>query len=309
MISILFGAGASFGSELHKPSPPLGNYLFHELENQQGAFAGLPEEAKSEFRMHGFEKGMLSVPNDSRVINPLQKEIAVYLSSFSPSYENAYARLFRSLREYTKHINLITLNYDLLIEQSLFMVGAHKILYNVDNGFLQEKLLKVHGSSNFVPILNPNIKFGRIISIDSEAFIETHGVDLLKNHQEVKEWCNSLSNIDFSPVMCMYNKDKRGVINSSYLTEKREEYKRVIAKTKLLFIVGVKYIEHDNHIWDEVLNSAPELIIVDPFPSEDFIDKVKERGIKYTIIKDSFYYCALKISRTIRRNIKIYPQI
>lgn len=308
MISILFGAGASFGSELSNPVPPLGNYLFEELEKQGGAFSGLSEEIKNEFRTHGFEKGMLSIPNDSRVINPLQKEIAIYLSSFSPSNENAYVRLFRSLREHTKHINLITLNYDLLIEQSLFMVGARKILYSVDNGLLQEKLLKVHGSSNFVPLIDPSIKFGRIISVDSGVFVETHGTHILKNHKEVKEWCTSQSNIDFSPVMCMYNKDKRGVINGLYLTEKKEEYNRVIAKTRLLFIVGVKYIEHDNHIWDEIFNSVPELIVVDPFPSENFINKVKERGVKLTIIKKSFYCSILKISRTIRDNLKIYPQ-
>ena len=66
MISLLFGAGASFGSELHKPVPPLGNYLFDKLVELGGAFSELPGDIKQEFKLHGFEKGMLSIRGRSR---------------------------------------------------------------------------------------------------------------------------------------------------------------------------------------------------------------------------------------------------
>ena len=80
LISLVFGAGASFGSGGCSPkNPPLGNDLFNELEGLNGAFAKLDSSSKSVFRADGFEAGMATVVNDSRIINPLQKELASYL--------------------------------------------------------------------------------------------------------------------------------------------------------------------------------------------------------------------------------------
>lgn len=309
MITLLFGAGASFGAELHKPVPPLGNYLFDKLVELGGAFAELPDDIKQEFRLHGFEKGMLSIPNDSRVINPLQKEIAKYLSSFKPSNENAYVRLFRSLREYAKHVNVITLNYDLLIEHAMLMSGAQKVSYGIDANEKSYSVLKVHGSANFVPVLAPNVIFEGNVSIGCGAFIETNQIRSLNSHEEIIKWCDSRQNSDLSPIMCMYNKEKRVVINPKYLESKRKDYTGVISNTRTLIIVGVKYIEHDNHIWDVILDSAPELIIVDPYPSEEFLLLLQQRNITHTLIRDSFYKSVLKLSLHIRSRVKIDPQI
>jgi hypothetical protein len=84
MISILFGAGASYGSENSGIEvPPLGNKLFHELDRLGGCFNKLSSELKNKFLVHGFESAMLEIPNDSKILNPLQNELALYLSGFT----------------------------------------------------------------------------------------------------------------------------------------------------------------------------------------------------------------------------------
>ena len=151
MVTILFGAGASFGSGSCSPySPPLGNDLFLKLNEQGGNFSNLNEDIKLKFIEHGFESGMASIEDNSRNITPMQKEMACYLSKFSIKNDNAYARLFNKLRTYLSDITIVTLNYDLLIEQAILMNG-YNVDYNADGKGIS--LLKPHGSSNFLPQL------------------------------------------------------------------------------------------------------------------------------------------------------------
>ena len=83
MITIIFGAGASYDSGRTIPyNPPLGKDLFERLVSLKGAFYNLSDETKKVFIDDGFEAGMAKIPNDSRQINPLQREIAIYLSKF-----------------------------------------------------------------------------------------------------------------------------------------------------------------------------------------------------------------------------------
>lgn len=120
MVTILFGAGASFGSGSCTPyNPPLGNDLFSKLNEQGGNFSKLNDDIKAKFIDHGFEAGMASIKDDSRNITPMQKEMACYLSKFVIKNDNAYARLFNKLRVELSKITIVTLNYDLLIEQAI----------------------------------------------------------------------------------------------------------------------------------------------------------------------------------------------
>jgi hypothetical protein len=43
-------------------------------------FNKLSSELKNKFLVHGFESAMLEIPNDSKILNPLQNELALYLS-------------------------------------------------------------------------------------------------------------------------------------------------------------------------------------------------------------------------------------
>lgn len=300
MISILFGAGASFGSEKRRATPPLGDALFNALDALGGAYSKLSNIQKASFRKNGFEIGMLSIPNNSTIINPLQKELAIYLSSFSISKDNAYRQLFKTLGNKTKKLNIMSLNYDLLIEKSLSHVGDGFLRYGVfDN---ETSILKVHGSSNFTPATDGFM--GSVSIIDCDSFVNSGGIRVLKSHEEIKEWCNLPQNQVLSPVMCMYNKEKREVINKNNLKSFKDEYNKAILASNLIIIVGVKYIPHDNHIWDNVMSSNTKLIIVDPYPSKLLLNILKERKTKATLIKKSFYDSTTELSQIIKSELK-----
>ena len=57
MVTLIFGAGASFGSgNCYPTNPPLGNDLFNELVKLDGAFSRLDKKMKNEFKKKGFRK-------------------------------------------------------------------------------------------------------------------------------------------------------------------------------------------------------------------------------------------------------------
>lgn len=188
LISIVFGAGASFGSGGCLPkNPPLGNDLFNDLENLNGAFYRLSSDSKAVFRTYGFKAGMATVADDSRLINPLQKELACYLSKFSTRPDNAYVRLFNKLRNCMEQINITILNYDLLIEKSLARNGFN-VDYNAgDNGI---NLLKPHGSSNFLPQLPNGMVMSGNTMIGCGTYVEGLETKAVSTAHEVETWCN-----------------------------------------------------------------------------------------------------------------------
>lgn len=303
MLTLIFGAGASFGSEVEGiPRPPLGDYLFEELEKQNGAFSKLPEEIKHEFRVNGFEKGMLAVPNDSYIINPLQNELAIYLSSFQASENNSYVKLFKMLGRLVEEVNLITLNYDLLIEQSLAITGVKMVRYGLHKGELS--LLKVHGSSNFVPDMR-GLNIGSIRAVNCGSFVRTQSMSALNSHEEIVRWCTGPNTHSLSPIMCMYNKEKRAVTNSDAVDSLKADFSRAVNESKAIFIVGVKYVPHDHHIWDEIFSSKSEVIIVDPKSDEQLIGELARNKIKATILNKPFNDCVVRLSGLIRSKFRV----
>jgi len=301
MVSLIFGAGASFGSGgCHPNNPPLGNDLFKELEKIGGAFSMLDAVTKLAFEKDGFEAGMAMIADDSRAINPLKKELACYLTSFSVKPDNAYVRLFNKLQSCLSQVNVTTLNYDLLIEQSLSK-NALNIDYNAENKGVH--LLKLHGSSNFLPHLPNGITVSGNTMIGVDTFFEGLETKAVSTAEEVKLWCNDPKNSDLSPVLAMYAKGKRVVINKK-LTEKiQEKYSEMVASSRLVVLVGIKYIPHDAHIWRPIEQSHTKLLIVDPFP-ESTIAWVQANNFEnVTVLKKSFENAVWDITKAVHREL------
>lgn len=266
MITFLFGAGASYGSGKTEPyNPPLGNYLYDNLVSQRGSFGQLSKKSHEVFQLQGFEAGMATLSNDNRIINPLQKEIVCYLSKFQITPENAYVRLFNKIQKLMPQINIITLNYDTLIEQAIASVG-----YPVDYNGTGEgvTVLKPHGSSNFLPRMPNGWNIVGNVIVDCGTFVDGLPTDAVATSQEVVEWCNDPRNSDLSPALSMYEKGKRVVVNSSLIDNIQKKYSNVVANSEFIVLVGIKYIEHDTHIWRALAESSANLLIVDPYPQD-----------------------------------------
>lgn len=278
MITFIFGAGASRGSGKTIPyNPPLGNSLYDNLVSQKGCFSNLPNKLQEVFKHQGFEAGMSTIPNNSQIINPLQKEIACYLSKFQITPENAYVRLFNKVHRLMPKINIVTLNYDTLIEQAIARIG-YPIDYNGSNKGIT--VLKPHGSSNFLPQINFN--FSGNTMLGCQSFISGLPTNAVSTNQEVIQWCNNPRNSDLSPVLSMYEKGKRVVINSELIDNIQNKYSAVVANTKLIVLIGIKYIEHDTHIWKALEDSRANLLIINPEPQDtiDWLSKNKRNNVE-----------------------------
>ncbi|CAK3383265.1 hypothetical protein EDB51_12194 [Vibrio crassostreae] len=300
MITLIFGAGASYGSGRCIPdNPPLGMTLYDELTSLNGAFSRLNGEIKEVFEEQGFEHGMAKIPNHSEVINQLQKELACYLSSFSITNENAYVRLFNRLKWQLDHINIVTLNYDILIEQALNIKGFN-VDYNGSNNGVN--VLKPHGSSNFLPHLPNDFNINGFTAIDCNVFVEGLPTRAVFSHADIKSWCNDPKNKDLSPSLSLYNKDKRVVINSDLIKHIQDRYVKIISDSDLIVLVGIKYIPHDEHIWHPLESIDSPIVVVDPYPSDisNWATRCKKDNVK--IIEKGFDDSVWELTKLIRNH-------
>ena len=300
MITIIFGAGASYGSGRCLPNnPPLGVNLYNELVKLGGALSRLNGEVQKSFESEGFEAGMAAIPNNSTIINPLQKELACYLSSFSITEENAYVRILNKLNRHMDNINIVTLNYDILIEQALWSKGLTVDYNGTSNGV---NVLKPHGSSNFLPQIPQDAIFKDITAVNCGSFVEGLETKAVSTHAEIKAWCNNSSNESISPSLSLYREDKKVVINSELVKNIQMKYTELVNNSKLLVLVGIKYIPHDTHIWLSLEKSNSPIVVVDPYP-EDTVEWAKSCGkSNVSIIKKGFSEAIWETTKIIRKH-------
>ncbi|HIF8253250.1 TPA: hypothetical protein ACX448_003973 [Klebsiella pneumoniae] len=314
MITMIFGAGASWDSETdvmknNGMTPPLGDYLFSKLDALNGATSRLDDNTKKVFIEEGYEAGMERLPPSSRALFPILKESACFLSSFKPSPENAYTRLFNRLKNNINKITIATLNYDMLIEKSLMDLSIN-ISYICEDDYDGAKVIKFHGSSNLVPVIPQGISIsGMTVTSDEGVFLETNSVEFLHSHEEIVRWCNDSRNESLCPIMCLYNKEKRVLVSKRAMDEIQEKLSHSIKQSKEIILVGVKYISHDTHLWDLIFKSQCHIVIIDPYPSDELIDILKQNGNEVTIIKKGFYESVNRLTGIVNHFIRKEKQL
>ena len=114
----LFGAGASYGSDVSPRTPPLGAALFPALQafNPPG-WGALPPEIGRAFQ-HDFERAFEGVPGHT--LPPLQRAMAAYFFQFAPGPNSLYLALAHRLRARPGWQGAFcTLNYERLLELSI----------------------------------------------------------------------------------------------------------------------------------------------------------------------------------------------
>jgi hypothetical protein len=297
LITVIFGAGASFGSGGCIPeAPPLGKDLFTKLLELRGAFSQLSNQQKNAFLEQGFESGMATVSNDSRQINPLQKELACYLSKFCVRPDNAYVRFFNKIASVCGAVSIATLNYDLLIEQAL---AHNKISFNYGNEKTSVSLMKIHGSSNFLPDLGGMTMSGNVM-INSGTFVDGLRTNAVSSAAEVEAWCHDPKNCDISPVLAMYEKGKRIVVNRTLMNGLQKNYSDAVHQSSHIVVVGTRYMVHDQHVWNPIERSQANVLIVDPYPEAtlDWIRGFKQEGL--AVVAKSFDQAVWEIAKYVR---------
>lgn len=276
-VVILFGAGASaFSGPCHPHCPPLGKDLLSALREDGPPVSELESKYADIFNNEGFEKGMKAVWHlGSRFSAPLQRQIAKYLSSFEIKDGNHYIELLSHLVEKRNHICFASLNYDVLLEQAINKLGighnyepANKSAVGTNYKPPKEQedilVMKLHGSSNFLPKIPLNWNFSNNSMSNEGCLIEGNGIEIAHSHARVREWCDDPRHGDVAPAMCLYAEGKNVLANRMDIEYLQACWKQIVLNAKLVVLVGVGLVEEDTHIWESIKQSNATLAIVDP---------------------------------------------
>jgi len=57
-------------------------------------------------------------------------------------------------------------------------------------------------------------------------------------------------------------------MNQTLIVNTQQKYSDNVVQSKRIVIVGTRYLEHDQHIWEPIGRSKAEVLIVDPNPEE-----------------------------------------
>ena len=286
-IVFLLGAGASFGNPDCLPHPPpLGANLFKELKKESTIAAELNPELCALFE-ENFENGMSKLWDEDPVkITPLQIDIARYFTKFKAGNDNLYKSLIDIVKKSKKKVVFSTTNYELLLEQSIndkgYLISYCGLPVKKNN----LSLLKIHGSCNFLPDIQPNqiSGIGFIVPKNGGGILEAEVRP--SSAEQAKSFCDRSDSI--APAIAVYCEGKKVLHCGRFVQEQQRQWEIEISKASQIFVIGLKILEHDDHIWGTIAKSKAWLGYVGLEP-EEFQNWFKKVGRKKSyIVADTF---------------------
>lgn len=257
MTVFLFGAGASFGSGQVDPCPPpLGGDLYAALKRIFPVTWGSFDSSLQSKFTNNFENGMAElIEKNSHAIAPLMQQMAIFFSRFglTANNSNLYKSLFKKLKSKSliKDTIISSLNYECLCEIAASLEGITVDYFGKSEND-NAKIWKIHGSCNF--------KLQGLQATRGISF--THGIsfgggiefinpaDVLKTYK---------GNTALYPSMCLYAKDKPLAIAPGVIKTFQEEWAEKVRTAEKLFVIGVRPIAEDKHIWQPIADSTGSL--------------------------------------------------
>lgn len=267
---ILFGAGASYGSEpAGTRVPPLGAKLYEELcAFSPDLWAALPSPYPDLFRTD-FEQGFERLAQDSpsplsvgfnpamsypsHLTGPLLRKMAEFFLQFEPTKDSLYGRLAERIRATGWHGALASLNYDLLLPLSL----DRAVLVAQLNLWGDMRSLRVclpHGCCAL--LIQPGVLTGQATLVGIGNSIEAPIV-FEKNTAVARERLRA----EFvPPVMSYFEPLKTAVTAPAFLAQQRSYLSEAVTNADVVTIIGVQVRERDEHIWDPLGLTAARLV-------------------------------------------------
>lgn len=285
----LFGAGASFGSGPCAPhSPPLGSQLFPALQEAGGVAAIVSPDLASVF-IRDFEEGMDRFWAERNAdTTQLLREMARFFAPFEPLPGNLYIELIRMLGGMRKKAVMVTTNYDLLIEHAVIQSGLLVTYGGLPAAENNIPILKIHGSCNFLPDLQPRQFSG--ISFDlsqaKDASIIETGVKPARSAQEIIEFCEREDSI--APALAIYSPSKQVLFCKKFVQAQQQAWRTNLASSARIYVIGLRVHLVDEHIWGEMATGKAPLYYVGREP-EEFRAWAKSVGRRSAyVLADSF---------------------
>jgi len=251
---LLFGAGASYGSN-NGNVPPLGDDLFFALQefNPPG-WGSLPASLSSEF--HGnFENGMTKLSqNHSHAMPVLQRAMAAYFFNFLPTANNLYRVLAQRIKTSGWNGAITTLNYERLLEISLIHEGIQPVIGSSPCGS-QLELCLPHGCCHLfcdgVSASSTGVSFSGVgVSFDGP-------IRVINNPQEFGQRINSNA---VPPVMSYFEPQKTTSAGRSFIEGQRTRWTQLANQADVVGVVGIRVRKQDTHIWEPLRNTSGKIV-------------------------------------------------
>lgn len=266
----LFGAGASaFSGGCDPKPPPLGNKLFADLKGTLRCKDHIPIEIQTLFQQD-FEAGMDALwQARPGLIQSFLQDMAKYFLQFKPHSSNYYVQFLRIMLRKPVAVNIATLNYDMLIEHSIEMLG---LCYQHPIELRKKATLpvfKLHGSCNIVPDVNitgmtlvvpPSAEPGVVVGGIGGARVKSLSISDM--HHFLHDQQTAV------PLLAMYHKDKPVRDCPDVITQMQAMWAATLNNSEKLFVIGTRLVTHDTHIWDPIANFKGELCWVSPDVTE-----------------------------------------
>lgn len=220
-----------------------------------------PELAKAFER--NFEGGMDQFRKQRNTdLSELIRDMARYFVRFAPGPENLYRRLVRLIDRQRKDIILASINYDILLELSIHAEG-HAVAYNYVPPVPANNVsvIKLHGSSNFLPDVRPN-QFRDFSVVVNETGSILDGPVKAVGPKEVLEFCDRENVV--APVLALYVKGKQVLFGRSFTEAVMGRWRQLVSTVGRVFVVGVQPNPDDDHIWGTLARSGCRLFYVGP---------------------------------------------
>lgn len=282
---ILLGAGASFGSEPDKErhrTPPLGTGLFSELCELGKVAASIPDDLKAVFSQD-FETGMAAFYDRSNEkLQSFHRELASYLGGFTPSTDNYYLKLIRLFEG--RDVIFGSLNYDMMLEESVFKLGLCVTYGNKkSDGFV--RILKPHGSMNFWPV-SPHQMFQNCVFGDLQTAY--NGPAQALSRLDALFRCGKDTSL--SPAISMYAKGKKVSVCTRIVSNQQTAFTEVCGRASKIIIMGVKVVPEDEHIWRPIMKARCNITYFGSLQDEkDLNALVKLSGRKNVKFVEGFF--------------------
>lgn len=252
---IIFGAGASFGSD-KSGTPPLGKDLFDALcsFNLEG-WGQISKEFSTIFH-EDFEVGMRYLAEKhSHFLPPLQRAMAEFFFNFMPQSTNFYIKLAEKVRNKKWAGSLATLNYERLLESSLISTGIQPIVGKTAESQYEIELCLPHGCCH---IFCESVRgTARGISFSGQNVTTNGPVKVITNQQE---FSSRIANDAFPPVMSYFDPAKKTTSGVSFIENQRRRFSELVINASIIGIVGLKVRPHDKHIWDPISKSDSKIV-------------------------------------------------
>lgn len=252
---ILFGAGASYGSD-NTGTPPLGSDLFDALVSfNQSGWGQIPSSLADNFR-HDFEEGMRTISKSHpHWMPPLQRAMAAYFFNFTPQSSSLYREIAHRIPKSNWGGVLSTMNYERLLELSLISEGVRPIVGNSSTTPNEIELCLPHGCCH---IFCESVKGASNMVSFAGPMVKTNGpVKVIPNPAEFQ---SRIQNDAFPPVMSYFEPEKQTTSGASFIDNQRHRFSELIAGASDIGIVGVKVRPNDTHIWSPLEKTSARLV-------------------------------------------------